>query len=351
MKKSLIIGIAILIVIIGAVYVVVDVINKKIEDVIVEILDEETGNYQRSYREVSISVPRGSLTISGLELTEDNLSVEIESIEFQLPLGDAVGIAMDSDNGQITDVRVRVNGMKVFDHLKSFQIEQDDLLFHFKGHINAKVFHSDYMPNKRDFIIESIEMDNSEVNLITELGRMSFTDLSFVINGDIDVSNFESEFNSIGYLALKDSLADLYVHIEGFKYEPELQIQQTLTMMAFMFLGDVSLLRNEENWAIDKLSLNASIEDDTVSMNHLDLITNWIDLHINASLTIDETIESFAPLDININFNSYVNELRPVLEMFTSQITDEKIPEGSFSLTLSQENTGSYPNVKVEKIN
>ncbi len=56
-------------------------------------------------------------------------------------------------------------------------------------------------------------------------------------------------------------------------------------------------------------------------------------------------------MNINLNMNEYVEDLRPLFEMLVSEMTAKKLPEGKFALTVSMEDMNSYPDVKLEDVN
>lgn len=349
MKKSLIIVIALVISIISIGILVINKINETVEEVIVKVLNDEMNQSPFKFKDVSISATKGLMTISEIEYVDEDIIMNMDSIDLELSVGNAINIIKEFNNANITDLKVTIKNMDIKDHIGSIHIEQDQLSANLSGNMNTKIFNEDYISKDSDFTITNIKMKNDGVTLSSELGEMEFEQISFELNGNIKASDLEKDYKETGYISIKDILDDVFLDIEDFQYNPAQQLKQGLTMMSYMFLGNVSLIGNQENWGIDKLSLQTGVLGDTITVDKLDLLTNWIDLSVNGSVTVDELMESFTPLNIRLNINDYMKDLRPVLEMLTANLTNETIPEGSFTLNLSLEDDKSYPQVVVEK--
>ncbi len=355
-KKSIgiiVIAVVLALAVIGV--VALNVINSKVEEQIVSLLDEKIKENQLEdtlkYNEVVVAATKGFITINGLEFMDEETDLSIDSIELQIPNSEALKLAQDSSNANISDLKINLIGMNFSDKDGDIKLGQDKLFAHFKGNINTKIFNADDVPTDLDFTVNTLEMENSGVILTSDIGVISFSDLSIRAKGNLKASDFNKDYDELGYIGLIDIFDKINLNFEGFKYEAEQEIRQGLSMMAYMFLGEVSFIGNQENWAIDKLALEAGVEENTVSISNLELVTNWIDFNINASVTIDEALESFIPFNLKLRMNDYVGDLRPFFEMFTAEMTDEMLPEGNFALSFSMENENSYPEVKLEDLN
>ena len=279
------------------------------------------------------------------------MDITASSVEIKLPMSEALSLAKNPNDSIITDLKVNIKGMNFTSKSDGTKLEQSDLSLVFKGKVNTKIFSEDIVPTDEDFLIEQIELKNNDVVFSSDIGVISFKDFSLGLSGNIKASDFIKDYDEIGYFALMDIVSRINLNFEGFKYEAEQEIRQGLTMMAYMFLGEVSFIGNQENWAINKLALDAGIDGNTISIDSLDLATNWIDFGINASFNLDETLESFTPLNFTLNMNEYIDDIKPFLEMFIGEMTTDKLPEGKFALSVSMENMDSMPEIKLEDLN
>ncbi|QEN05208.1 hypothetical protein EW093_10960 [Thiospirochaeta perfilievii] len=266
-------------------------------------------------------------------------------------MSEALSLAKDPNNSIISDLKVNIKGMNFTSKSDGTKLEQGDMSIVFKGKINTKIFDMDAAPTDDDFLIEKIELKNNNVIFTSAIGVMSFDDFSMGIDGNIKASDLEKDYDELGYIALMDIFKKVSLNFEGFKYEADQEIRQSLTMMAYMFLGEVSFIGNQENWAINKLALDAGKDDSTITIDSLDLATNWIDFRINASFNIDQSLESFTPLNFKLNMNDYIEDLQPFIEMFIGEMTTETLPDGKFALSVSMKDMESMPEVKLEDLN
>lgn len=337
MKKSLII-VTVIITVLSIGIVTSNIINKKLEEVIISGLSNGMGKAPFSYEDVTVSVTKMLLTISGAEYVDDDVRIKIGNIDLQLPLKNVVDIK------HITDLTVSISEMSISDHIGTFQIIHEDLKANINGRMNI-----DNIPNNSDLLINRIDIKSDDVKVIFSLGEFIIPHLNWGVEGEIDVSDIKDDYKGIRALYSKDLIDGIYINFEELEYIADKKIKQGLTMMSFMILGDVSLINDKKNWIINEFSLNADLLEDTVVIDSIELITDWLNLDIYGSVTINENLDSYTPLDLNLNLNDYNRGLRPILEMLVSNVTQESLPEGSVSLGLSMVNNQSLPNLSIKK--
>ncbi|MCY1151680.1 MAG: hypothetical protein PQJ49_02645 [Sphaerochaetaceae bacterium] len=352
MKKRVIITIIVILSLVAIGIIAINVTNNIAEEQIASLLDEwgdeNQEEYNFSYDSVAVDATKGLLTVNGMKLLDSETKLDIEAFAIDIPLSQAISLAQNPYNTELTDVKVAIKGIKFSDNDDIFNIEQSEMKVHFTGNINTKISDSGYEIKDSDFIINSLGMENNDVVFNSTMGTMSFDDLSFEAKGNFNLYNFDNESENL--MVFMDIVDDASLNFEGFKYDAEQQIRESISMIAYMFLGDVSFIGNPENWAIDKLSLLLDVDENKLSINDLSLETNWIDFNIQANTTIDELTESYTPLFFKLSINDYIDDLRPIFEMISSEISDEELPEGKFSLSLFMENENSYPDVKIEEL-
>ena len=355
MKKGIIIGLTVIVGIVLVGIVTINVVNTKAESQITSVIEENLKNNEMDdvfkYGDIKVSSTKGSITLSDVDLSNEDMNISASSVEIKLPINEAINLVKNPDNSMITDLKVNIKGVNLISKSDGTKFKQGDLSIVFKGKVNTKIFNDEIIPTDDDFLIEKIELKNSDVIFSSDIGVMSFEDFSLGMVGNIKASDFTRDYDEIGYMALLNIFSKLNLNFEGFKYEAEQEIRQGLSMMAYMFLGEVSFIGNQENWAINKLALDIDIDGNTISIQSLDLVTNWIDFGINASFNLDETLESFTPLNFKLNMNEYIDDLQPFFEMFIGEMTTDEMPEGKFSLSVSMEDMDSLPEVKLEDLN
>lgn len=355
MKKGIVIGLSIVVGIVLVGIVTINIVNTKAESQIASVIENSIKSNEMedtfTYSDINVSSTKGSITLRDVNLSNDEMDITVSSVEIKLPMNEALSLAKNPDNSMITDLKVNIKGMNLISKSDGTKFEQGDLSIVFKGKVNTKIFNDEIIPTDDDFLIENIELKNHNVMFSSDIGVMSFDDLSLGMVGNIKASDFTKDYDEIGYITLMEIFSSLKVNFEGFKYEAEQEIRQGLTMMAYMFLGEVSFIGNQENWAVSKLTLDAGIDGNTISIQSLDLATNWIDFDINASFNLDETLESFTPLNFKLNMNEYIDDLQPFLEMFIGEMTTDEMPEGKFALSVSMDDMDSLPEVKLEDLN
>ena len=355
MKKRVIIGIIVILssVVIGV--IAINVTNKRAEKQIISLLNEwiedNKSEYSFSYDNVEVYATKGILSINGIKVFDSEIEFNIDTLDIKIPLLQAISLYHNPYNSKLTDIKVTIKDMGLSDMDDLFSLEQSEMKVHFYGNINTKIYDSEYKATDSDFIINALDMENNNVILESTLGTMSFDDLSFGAKGNLVLSNFEENYEKKNITTFMDIVEEVSFNFEGFKYDAEQDIRQSLSMFAYMFLGEASFIGNQENWSIDKLSLQADVEEDKLSVSNLSLETNWIDLNINAYTTINDFSESYTPLSFKLIINDYIDDLRPFFEMISSEISDEPLPEGKFSLSIFWGNENSYPEVKFDELN
>lgn len=345
MKKGFIIGIVAVLSLVALGFVGIRYVNSKIEDKLVNIIDDNI-----KYEELSVSALKGTLLFNGLEFTEENNVLGLDYIEFKIPLGNVISLVKDVNNGTITNIKITIRGVKISNQLDSYNYEQDSLMANIKGKISTKIFTEGTNTQNTDLLLNGLEMDNNGVQFISENGNIDIDNLYFDLKGNLDFRDFEYKLENEGYGVLKDIFESLSLNFQGFKYEADDKMIQSLTMMAYMFLGDVSIIQDEKNWEVDKLLLELQQTENTLIVDELDLVTNWIDLNVNGLVTLDEDLESFTPLQINVTMNDYIDDLRPLFEMVASGLSEDLLPVGPFVLNISIEDDNSYPLVKIKEL-
>ncbi len=352
MKKRVIIGI---IVILSLVVIAINVTNKRAEKQIISLLtewiEENKSEYSFSYDNAKVYATKGLLSINGIKVFDSEIEFNIDTLDIKIPLSQTISLYHNFYNLKLTDIKVTIKDMELSDMDDLFSLEQSEMKVHFNGNINTKIFDSGYEATDSDFIINALDMENNNVIFKSTIGTMSFVDLFFVAKGNLIPSNYEENHEEVDITTFMDNVEEVSFNFEGFKYDAEQDIRQSLSMFAYMFLGEASFIGNQENWAIDKLSLQADVEEDKLSVSNLSLENNWIDFNINAYITINDFSESYTPLSFKLSINDYIDELRPFFEMISSEISDEPLPEGKFSLSIFWENENSYPEVKFEELN
>ncbi|NCD07502.1 MAG: hypothetical protein EOL97_15440 [Spirochaetia bacterium] len=355
MKKRIIIGIIVILSLVVIGVIAINVTNKRAEKQIISLLDEwideNKSEYSFSYDNVDVFVTKGLLAINGIKLFDPEIELNIDTLDIKIPLSQAISLYHNPYNSKLTDIKVTIKEMNLSDMDDLFSLEQSEMKVHFNGNINTKIYDLGYEATDSDFIINALDMGNNSVIIKSTLGSMSFDDLSFGAKGNLILSNFEESDEKVDITTFMDIVEEVSFNFEGFKYDAEQEIRQSLSMFAYMFLGEASFIGNQENWAIDKLSLQADVEDDKLSINDLSLTTNWIDFKIQANTTINDLSKSYTPLSFKLSINDYIDDLRPFFEMVSSEISDEPLPEGKFSLSIFLENENSFPEVKIEDLN
>lgn len=355
MKKGIVISLSIIVAILLTGVIALNIVNSKAEDQVISALEDslvENGlDGKLKYSDIKVSSLNGSMTLNNIEIADDEVDILVDSVKVQLPMSEALGIARNPDDAVLTNLKVNISGLELKNKTDGTNLTQGDFSMVFKGSIKTKIFSEDIIPSDDDFLINTLEFSNDNVVLTSEIGEMSFDNFNFGLFGNIKASDFEQDFADTGYKALLNLLNRVTLNFQGFKFIANQEVRESLSMLGYMYLGDVSFMGNDENWAIDRLSLDSVIDGSNLSIESLDLVTSWIDFDINASFNIDDTLESITPFNIQLNMNNYIAELKPLLEMFIGQMTGDNLPDDNFSLNIAMEDMNSYPEVTIEKLN
>ncbi len=352
MKKRVIVGIIVILSLVVIGVIALNVTNNRAEKQIISLLDEwieeNQLEYSLSYNDVMVYTTQGLLTINGIKVFDSGVKLNIDSLDIEIPFLKALNLYRNPYNSQLTDIKITIKGMNYSDILNSFSIEQPEMKVHFYGNINTKIYNSEYEPIDSDFIINALDIENADIIVKSSIGTMSFEDLSFEAKGNLNPYDFVKENDKANIMTFKDVFEEMSLNLTGFEYTAKQEIRESISMLAYMFLGELSFIGNQENWAIDNLSLQVDVEGEKLLLSNLSLKTNWIDLNSQAYVTINDLSESYTPLYFKLSINDYIDDLRPFFEMIASEITDEVLTEGKFSLSVVMENENSFPEVKLE---
>lgn len=353
MKKGLIIAGAVIVVVAVVGIILTRRVETVVEDELTTLIDElieESGLEEiLTYSELEVNTAKGALTVNDLSFTDEGMNMAIDTLNIELPPKDAISIAVNPENADITDLKVTVHGMSLTDEAEGITVTQDMGSSQFIGSINTRIFDENYTPEDSDFQVERLTLENSGVSIKSDAGVISIESIALNIDTELKASDVEGELD--GFVTLINIFKNISLKTSGISFDAVQDVKDTVTMSAYMFLGDGSLVEDDKNWAIEKFNMETESENNVLNLKQLELLANWIDLDMNASFTIDEELENFLPLNIELNFNDYIETLRPTMNMFVSQMVGKELPEGSFSVNVSMNEGDGFPLIEVEDIN
>jgi hypothetical protein len=352
-KKVALIASAIVVVVVVIAVVSINLVNKSVEKQLVIKLDNQIKNSDYAdnltYKDLKVKAQNGSFIVKDIKFIDENFMVTIDSAAVKMPIKEAISLAKDSTNTMLTDISIEMSGIEALDQAETVSYGQENLTVKFKGHINTRLFDSQYTPENidADLGVKQISLNVKDIKYISPIGKMDLQNFAFNVDADLRPSVFGGNSFNKKYSMLQ-SLDMVSFNLENYSFEAAQNVSDSLSMLSYMYLGEDAFVKNQENWKIMKCSSNIDVTDNQIVVNNLDLVTNWINMNTEASVSIEPEFKTFTPLNMNINLKEYSSELRPLFEGFIGNLTEDKIPEGSFSLNLVQSDEGSFPKISIK---
>jgi len=351
-KKVALIVSAIVGVLVVIAVVSINLVSKSVEKQLVLKLDEQIKNSDYAenltYKDLKVKATQGIIVVNDIKFSDEKFTVTIDSTTVKIPINEAILLAKDSSNTQLTDLTVKMTGIKALDKAETISYGQENLSAKFKGHITTKLFDSHYVSKDidADFGIKQLGLSVKNIKYLSPIGTMNLQDFAFNVDADLKPSVFEGNSSNKKYSILQSFDAASF-NIEDYSFEATKDVSDSFSMLSYMYLGDDSFVKNQENWKIIKCSSAVSVADNQIVVNNLDLVTNWLNINTKASAFVEPEFKTFTPLSMNINFKEYNDKLRPLFEQLAGYLTDDEIPEGSFLLNFELPDAKSVPKISI----
>ena len=345
-------GLLILLVAAGSIGIIV--INSRAETMLKDRLDQAIvqANLEGvlSYEDVKVSGLKGRVGINGVVFDDGTLGLNAETVGISLPVGEALKLVQDPDHAVITDLSISVNGLNVKDSSQELDYETDQLNVQFQGNLPLELFSADFGNLPAD-LNPGIKMLNFEVDgsqALSPVGTMKFGHLIFETTGDIALSDLEKAGMASDYISLLKLLEGVKIDFSDYSFDLDEEVRSSMFMGVTMFFGPMPFLEDPENWKIDSFILEGGVSGNSAGIENYVLKTNWIDMKGNASIGISE-LGPQPPLKAEVYVDDYLEDLRPLLEMFAYQIAQAELPEGnSFTFRVSVPDEQSMPEIVFE---
>lgn len=354
-KKSWVLLISGIVMIAVLAVIIISVTNWYLERHVTALLDEQIveNNLKNvvSYGDVQVQAHRGSLQINSIEFLDEDITLSIGSTALHLPLGQLFALAMRPQNTTLTDISIHLSSIKGIDEYTSLTIEQERADLTFKGSLNTKVFFEDSSsePIEDDTRLQELSMDLVGLRLITPIGVMALQSYSLDIEGDFLPSAFIKDLQTNPSAYLVQALDKASFRLEQFTVELDEDIREMAEFLASLYLGRSSYLGDAGNWRIEKLSFDADSSDTTVSLSNVECIAAWIHMGAEASFSLEEPFDTITPLEITVTMYEYIDELRPLFELFVKEMSQSNLPTGTFSVTFYLRDSDSLPEITIGK--
>jgi hypothetical protein len=361
-RRTLVISLSALsaVVVIGAVAAVValNMVNRRAEGQVQTQLDsalQQSGIAdQLTYDAVSAEALQGRVSIEGIAFAEEGVNLSIDTLSIELPRDEALALARDFADAQITDIAVTASRMTLIDEAEELSVGTEELGMHFRGNLPTALFSEDTGPevDPAALVVNTVGLSlaGGSLTLPENAGAFRLGSYDSEIQGNVTGADLAAAVDLPAALAaaLEDS-ASLSVELADLALDLNESALSEMLSEIEMMLGPVTMLENPENRRIDSMALTGTADGSGVELSSLSGSAEFLEFEASGALGFSDELLPAPPLQIDLEVEHYEEELRPLFEILAQQIAMSALPEGnSFSFSLAMQDEEGVPEITLE---